>query len=100
LQTHLGVTFLPSTDPDVLVFAKSVPGNTVVVAVSFDPNGPRETDIVLPPALWQAVGGDVSLTGTDLMAGHDFPWHSGTSRIGLDPAAPFLIWRLRRSDGD
>jgi starch synthase (maltosyl-transferring) len=100
LQTHLGVTFLPSTDPDVLVFAKSVPGNTVVVAVSFDPNGPRETDIVLPPALWQAVGGDVALTGTDLMAGHDFPWHSGTSRIGLDPAAPFLIWRLRRSDGD
>jgi starch synthase (maltosyl-transferring) len=94
LHSHLNVQFLPSSDPDVLVFAKSIPGNTVVAAVSFDPRNARETDIVVPASLWGR-DGMIGLTGTDLMAGHDFPWHTGTSHIGLNPAAPFLIWRLR-----
>jgi starch synthase (maltosyl-transferring) len=94
LQSHLNVQFLPSTDPDVLVFAKSVAGNVVVVAVSFDPHGARETDIVVPASLWNSTG-DFALTGTDLLAGHDFPWRTGQTHIGLSPAQPFLIWRLR-----
>ncbi len=98
LQSHLNVQFLPSTDPDVLVFAKSVPGNTVVVAVSFDPHNPRETDIAVPASLWGRLG-DMTLTGTDLVAGHDFPWRTGQTHIGLNPALPFLIWRLRPDGG-
>jgi starch synthase (maltosyl-transferring) len=94
LHSHLNLQFLSSNDPDVLVFAKSVPGNTIVVAVSFDPHAPREADIVVPASLW-GVGGDIALTGTDLMAGHDFPWRTGQTHIGLSPAMPFLVWRLR-----
>jgi starch synthase (maltosyl-transferring) len=95
LHSHLGLTFLPSTDPDVLVYAKSVPGNVVVVAVSFDPRTPREADIAVPSSLWER-DDDFPLTGTDLMGGHDFPWRTGASHIGLDPGGlPFLIWRLR-----
>jgi starch synthase (maltosyl-transferring) len=94
LHSHLNVQFLPSSDPDVLVFIKSVPGNTVLVAVSFDPFNARETDIVIPASLW-GPGGDIALTGTDLMAGHDFPWRTGQTHIGLNPFAPFVAWRLR-----
>ncbi len=95
LHSHLNVQFLPSSDPDVLVFIKSVAGNTVLAAVSFDPFNARETDIVIPASLFGA--GDGALTGTDLMAGHDFPWRTGQTHIGLNPASPFLIWRLRRA---
>jgi starch synthase (maltosyl-transferring) len=96
LHSHLNVQFLPSSDPDVLVFIKSVAGNTVLAAVSFDPFNARETDIVIPASLW-GPGGDIALTGTDLMAGHDFPWRTGQTHIGLNPSSPFLIWRLRRA---
>jgi starch synthase (maltosyl-transferring) len=94
LHSHLNLQFLSSTDPDVLVYAKSVSGNTVVVAVSFDPNAPHETDIVVPASLWER-SADVALTGTDLLAGHEFPWRTGPTHIGLNPGMPFLIWRLR-----
>jgi starch synthase (maltosyl-transferring) len=94
LHSHLNLQFLPSSDPDVLVFAKSVPGNVVICAVSFDAFSPRETDIAVPASLWDT-GGVIPLTGTDLMAGHDFPWQTGQTHIGLNPGLPFLIWRLR-----
>ena len=94
LHSHLHVQFLSSSDPDVLVYAKIVPGNIVVCAVSFDPHGLRETDIVVPSSLFDRTG-QTALTGTDLIAGHDFPWQTGQTHIGLSPAMPFLIWRLR-----
>jgi starch synthase (maltosyl-transferring) len=95
LHSHLGLTFLESSDPDVLVFAKAVPGNVIITAVSFDPHAARETDILIPPSLWD-LRDEAELTGVDLMAGHEFPWRTGRSRIGLDPGhLPFLIWRLR-----
>jgi starch synthase (maltosyl-transferring) len=97
LQTHLDVQFLPSTDPDVLVFAKVAAGNVVVAAISFDPFNARETDIVVPASLWDATG-VIPLTGTDLMGDHDFPWRTGQTHIGLNPAMPFLIWRLRPAE--
>jgi starch synthase (maltosyl-transferring) len=97
LQTHLDVQFLPSTDPDVLVFAKVAAGNVVVAAISFDPFNPRETDIVVPASLWDDTG-VIPLTGTDLMGDHDFPWRTGQTHIGLNPAMPFLIWRLRPAE--
>jgi starch synthase (maltosyl-transferring) len=94
LQSHLTVQFLPSSDPEVLVYVKSVPGNIVVAAVSFNPHNQRETDIVVPASLWGR-SGVIALTGTDLVAGHDFPWQTGPTHIGLNPDMPFLIWRLR-----
>jgi starch synthase (maltosyl-transferring) len=97
LQTHLNVQFLPSSDPDVLVFAKVAPGNVVVAAISFDHHAARETDIVVPASLWDA-GGIIPLTGTDLMGDHDFPWRTGQTHIGLNPAMPFLLWRLRPAE--
>jgi starch synthase (maltosyl-transferring) len=90
----LNLQFLPSSDPDVLVFAKSNADNVVVCAISFDPFGARETDIAVPASLWDR-SGVIALTGTDLLSGHDFPWQTGQTHIGLNPALPFLIWRLR-----
>jgi starch synthase (maltosyl-transferring) len=94
LHSHLGLQFLPSTDPDVLVFAKSATGNVVVTAISCDPHAPHETDIIVPASLWDR-DGVIALTGTDLLGGHDFAWRTGQTHIGLGPAMPFLIWRLR-----
>jgi starch synthase (maltosyl-transferring) len=94
LQSHLNLQFLPSTDPGILIYAKSLPGNTVIVAVSFDPYNPREADIDVPASLWGRTGA-IALTGTDLLGDHDFPWRTGQMHIGLNPGMPFLIWRLR-----
>ena len=95
LQSHLNVQFLNSSDPDVLVFAKTAGDNTIVAAVSFDPHIMRESDIVVPASLFGREG-IVPLVGTDLLGGHNFPWQTGQTHIGLNPAhMPFLVWRLR-----
>ena len=53
LQTHLGVTFYPAFNDQVLLYGKRTPGDRdmILVAVSLDPHGVQETAIEIP--LWE-----------------------------------------------
>ncbi|MDQ2735294.1 MAG: alpha-1,4-glucan--maltose-1-phosphate maltosyltransferase, partial [Pseudomonadota bacterium] len=96
LQSHLGVTFYPALNDQVLLFGKMAPLRRamILVAVSFDPH--RAQDAVIEVPLWEWGLSDYqSVTVEDLMRGHRFLWHGKAQRIRLDPAdLPFAIWRV------
>ena len=96
LHTHLGVTFYPAFNDQVLLYGKRTPGDRdmILVAVSLDPHGVQETAIEIP--LWEwGLPDDAALAATDLMRGHRFVWSGKRQIIRLDPAdLPFAIWQV------
>ncbi|HET7882083.1 MAG TPA: alpha-1,4-glucan--maltose-1-phosphate maltosyltransferase [Acetobacteraceae bacterium] len=96
LQTHLGLTFYPAFNEQVLLYGKRTPGarDMILVAVSLDPHAPQEAAIEVP--LWEwGLPDDAALAATDLMRGNGFVWNGKQQRIRLDPAdLPFAIWRI------
>ena len=75
LHTHLGVTFYPAFNDQVLLYGKRTPGDRdmILVAVSLDPHGVQEAAIEIP--LWEwGLPDDAALAATDLMRGHRFVW--------------------------
>jgi starch synthase (maltosyl-transferring) len=96
LQSHLGVTFYPAFNDQVLLYGKRTPGGRemVLVAVSLDPHGAQEASVEIP--LWEwGLGDHETLAATDLMRGHRFTWTGKQQRIRLDPAdLPFAIWQV------
>ncbi|MBV9782955.1 MAG: alpha-1,4-glucan--maltose-1-phosphate maltosyltransferase [Acidisphaera sp.] len=97
LQTHLGVTFLPSGNDHILFYEKSTPdrGNVVLVAVGLDPRAIQETEIELPLWRWR-LPDDGALQADDLVGGTRFVWHGKRQRLRLDPfVSPYAIWRVR-----
>jgi starch synthase (maltosyl-transferring) len=100
LHSHLGITFRPAYNDNVLLFTKATPArdNVVLVAVSLDPYSPQEADIELP--LYEFGLPDNGTIGAeDLMRGSRFGWSGKYQRIRLDPGAPFSIWRLGATRG-
>ncbi len=97
LQTHLGITFQPARNDNVLLFQKATPArdNVLLVAVSLDPHSAQEAEIEIP--LWEwGLPDDGTLGVEDLMRGTRFTWTGKVQRIRLDPGElPFSIWRLR-----
>ena len=96
LQSHLGVTFYPAFNDQVLLYGKRIPGgrDMILVAVSLDPRNVQEAAIEIP--LWEwGLPDHESLTATCLMRGHRFVWTGKQQRIRLDPAdLPFAIWQV------
>ena len=96
MQSHLGVTFYPAFNDQVLLYGKRIPGgrDMILVAVSLDPHNVQEAAIEVP--LWEwGLPDDASLAATDLMRGHRFVWTGKRQRIRLDPAdLPFAIWQV------
>ena len=96
LQSHLGLTFYPAYNDQVILYGKcdSIDGSMVLVAVSLDPHVVQEADIEVP--LWAfGLPDDAPISVTDLMRGEKFMWFGKYQRIRLDPAdLPFSIWRL------
>ncbi len=96
LQSHLGVTFYPAFNDQVLLYGKRRPNghDMVLVAVSLDPHNPQETEIEIP--LWEwGLSDHAVLAATDLMRGQRFVWTGKSQRIRLDPAdLPFAIWQI------
>jgi starch synthase (maltosyl-transferring) len=101
LQSHLGLTFYPAFNDQVLVYGKRQPGghDMVLVAVSLDPHHVQEAAIEIP--LWEwALPDHSSLEATDLMRGHNFVWTGKNQSIRLDPAdLPFAIWQIAPHGG-
>jgi starch synthase (maltosyl-transferring) len=97
LQTHLGVTFVPSNHEGILTFVKQTPdgSNAVLVAISMDPHQVLETHFELPQHAMGLPRGS-GLTVENLLGGGEEQW-GGTHRyIRLDPHQnPYLIWRIR-----
>jgi starch synthase (maltosyl-transferring) len=96
LQSHLGVTFYPAFNDQVLLYGKRTPGDRgmILVAVSLDPHNVQEAAIEIP--LWEwGLPDHESLAVTDLLRGHRFTWTGKQQRIRLDPdELPFSIWQV------
>ena len=96
LQSHLGLTFYPAFNDQVLLYGKRMKEgrDMVLVAVSLDPHNVQEASIEIP--LWEwGLPDHASLNATDLMRGHQFIWTGKQQRIRLDPRdLPFAIWQV------
>jgi starch synthase (maltosyl-transferring) len=96
LQSHLGLSFLPADNQQVMFYEKATPdgSNVVLVAVSLDPLSPQTANIELP--LWKyGLPDSGRLTGVDLMTGATAVWDGKWQVITLNPSAPFALWRVR-----
>ncbi len=96
LQTHLGLTFYPAFNDQVLLYGKRTPGarDMILVAVNLDPHNVQEAAIEIP--LWEwGLPDHESLAASDLVRGNRFVWTGKQQRIRLDPAdLPFAIWQI------
>jgi starch synthase (maltosyl-transferring) len=97
LQSHLGVTFYPAHNDQVILYGKRDPldGSMVLVAVSFDPHIAQEAAIEVP--LWEfGLGDQGGISVTDLLRGDSFMWYGKNQWLRIDPSdLPFRIWRLQ-----
>jgi starch synthase (maltosyl-transferring) len=97
LQSHLGLTFYPAHNDQIILYGKRDPldGSMVLVAVSFDPHIAQEAAIEVP--LWEfGLGDQAAISVTDLMRGDSFMWFGKNQWLRLDPSdLPFRIWRLQ-----
>jgi starch synthase (maltosyl-transferring) len=100
LQSHLGVTFLDTTNPKLLCYIKASPddSNVVLVAVSLDPHEAQDATITLTPDLLRTPL-PTPFTMRALMNNESETWEMGERSITIDPASlPFAIWRFERSE--
>ncbi len=96
LQSHLGVTFLPSDNEQVMIYEKATPdrSNVVVVAVNLDPHHFQAANTEIPFYKW-GVQDNGSMGVADLIAGRNFTWTGKWQRVTLDPSFPFALWRVQ-----
>ncbi len=96
LQTHLGLTFYPAFNDQVLLYGKRTPGgrDMILIAVNLDPHNVQEAAIEIP--LWEwGLPDHESLAASDLVRGNRFVWTGKQQRVRLDPAdLPFAIWQI------
>ncbi|MET0427718.1 MAG: maltotransferase domain-containing protein [Microvirga sp.] len=100
LHSHLGISFLPAFNDNILFFEKATPGreNVLLVAVSLDPHHVQEADVELP--LWKfGLPDHGSLEVEDLVRRQRFTWTGKSQHIRCDPGElPFSIWRVAAKD--
>jgi starch synthase (maltosyl-transferring) len=97
LHSHLGLTLLPSSNSNVMVFEKAGPGreNVVFVAITLDPYNQQDSDIEVPLWRW-GIPDHGAIDLEDLVTGRPFAWQGKWQRISLNPhALPFCIYRVR-----
>jgi starch synthase (maltosyl-transferring) len=96
LQSHLGVTFYNAFDDRILYFGKSAPGQSdkILVAISLDPDQPREADFEVP--LWEwGLPDDAEVDAVDLLRDAPSVWRGKIQHVRLTPDAPYAIWRAQ-----
>ena len=96
LQTHLGVTFLASDNPQVMFFEKATAdrSNVVLIAVSFDPFATQSAAIELPLWRWK-LPDSAALACEDLVHDATFSLAGKYQRVTLSPDAPYTVWRAQ-----
>jgi starch synthase (maltosyl-transferring) len=96
LQSHLGLSFYNSSNPQVMAYGKALPSHEdmVFVLISLDPHRPQETNFEIPLWEWK-LPDSASLVAEDLMTGRRFTLYGKQQWLRLDPTVlPFAIWRL------
>ncbi|MNL52657.1 Alpha-1,4-glucan:maltose-1-phosphate maltosyltransferase 1 [compost metagenome] len=95
LQTHRGLTAVPSGNDRVLAFVKATPGlgNVVLTAISLDPFHPQAMHLEVPFWLF---GEDrpAHLEIEDLLTDSRDTWRDATRTVTLSPDQPYRVWRL------
>ncbi|MFL9890528.1 alpha-1,4-glucan--maltose-1-phosphate maltosyltransferase [Paraburkholderia sp. RL17-381-BIF-C] len=98
LQTHLGLTFLPAHNDNVLFFEKATESrdNVILVAINLDPFNEQGADIELSWETFQKwnLHDHGPLEVTDQMTGARFEWHGRWQHVQLGSGQPFSIWRI------
>jgi starch synthase (maltosyl-transferring) len=100
LHSHLGLTLLSSSNPNVIFFEKASPGrlNVLLVGICLNPHGAEESTVEIP--LWKSGkddGGTIDLE--DLVSGRRFALTGKWQTLRLDPLhLPFAIWRVRTGE--
>jgi len=98
LQTHLGLTFLPAHNGNILFFEKATEArdNVILVAINLDPFNEQGADIELSWETFQkwSLHDHGALEVTDQMTGARFDWHGRWQHVRLGPGQPFSIWRI------
>ena len=98
LQTHLGLTFLPAHNDNILFFEKATEArdNVILVAINLDPFNEQGADIELSWETFQKwnLHDHGPLEVTDQMTGARFEWHGRWQHVRLGTGQPFSIWRI------
>jgi starch synthase (maltosyl-transferring) len=103
LQSHLGVTFCDSSDPNMLCFLRherqpadetGLGEDVIFVAINLDPFGAHDTSVSLP--LWRlGLPDHGTLDVDDLIHGNRFTLQGQYQQLRLDPGSlPYAVWRL------
>ena len=91
LQSHLGVTFLPCDNDQVLCFEKATPdrSNVLVVAISLDPDRPQSVS-------FRCLDGAEAVTAEvhDILSNRRTVWAPGWQHASLTLDRPYAIWRI------
>jgi starch synthase (maltosyl-transferring) len=82
LQRLDNVSFLAAENDALIAYAKSAPGETLIVVVNLDPARAQEGVVIVPSGLGLAPAFDV----VDLLSGERFGWRLGRNFVRLDPA--------------
>lgn len=96
LQSHLGLTFLPSDNDQIVIYEKATQdrSNVVVVAVNLDPHAFQVANTEIPLYKW-GVPDHGAIGVVDLIAGRNATWSGKWQRVTLDPVFPFAVWRIQ-----
>jgi starch synthase (maltosyl-transferring) len=96
LQSHLGLTFLPSDNEQIIIFEKATAdrSNVVIVAINLDPHSFQAANTEIPFYKW-GVADHGSVAVADLVAGRNLSWSGKWQRMTLDPVFPFALWRVQ-----
>jgi starch synthase (maltosyl-transferring) len=95
LHSHLGVTFLPAFNDNVLFFEKASPAgdDVLLIAISLDPHNVQEADLELPLWRW-GLPDDAAVEVQDLVFENRFTLYGKHQHIRLDPDHPYAIWSI------
>ena len=100
LHSHLGLTLLSSSNPNVIFFEKAAPGrhNVLLIGICLNPHGVEESTVEIP--LWKSGkddGGTIDVE--DLVSGGRFSLTGKWRTLRLDPShLPFAIWRVETGE--
>ncbi|MGD0385399.1 MAG: alpha-1,4-glucan--maltose-1-phosphate maltosyltransferase [Solirubrobacteraceae bacterium] len=82
LQRLDNVSFLAAENDALIAYAKSAPGETLIIVVNLDGARVQEGVVIVPSGLGLAPAFEV----VDLLSGERFDWRLGRNFVRLDPA--------------
>ena len=96
LQLHDNVRFAPSDSDHILFYAKTAPGNDLLIAVNLDPHRAHETMVTVPLDALD-LSPTAPYTVEDVLTGARYVWRGARNYVRLDPwSEPGHVLRVVR----